>query len=68
MTGNGGGAFLRPRTLRLDASIEAVEIVVSGQRVILIFLKHPKRRERVYHLKTTPKGGLQLVGLNPIGS
>ena len=61
MTGNGGSVFDGSRILRLDKSIEAVEIDFSIPRTIRIIPVHSKRPIQVYILKITPKGGAILV-------
>ena len=61
MNGNGESVFDGPKTLCLDAAIEAVEIDASVQRIIRIILKNSKGLKKIYHLKITPKGGAVLV-------
>lgn len=61
MTGNSGSMFNGPKTLRLDASIEALEIDFSAPRTIRIVPLNSKGPNKAYYLKITPKGGATLV-------
>ena len=49
------------QTLRLDDSIEALQIDGTVQRIFPIVVTNAEGGEKQYHLKVTPKGGLTLV-------
>jgi len=53
-------SFLKPLRLRIDNSIEEIEIDLSIQRVIIILGTDRDGKEKKYVLKVTRKGGLIL--------
>ena len=61
MIGDRGNVFKAPKILRLDDSIEALEIDFSAPRIIQIIPLNSKGRTNMYYLKITPKGGATLV-------
>lgn len=50
-----------PRAVKLDSSIERMEIDFSVPRVIRIVALNSKLGDREYLLKITPRGGAVLV-------